>query len=122
MKRSIIIISLVLLILLVGCSKQSNLNHSTQEYLTENSSRERSLAQKIAWENLSEEEVKSILPWTHATIGKVENSKIPHHIRSNNPSNVYKVTYATVKDELLGPIGIYVDMDASEIVGYDLRH
>jgi|GEM_PF-1593519 len=122
MKRLFLNIGLMLLILLVGCSKQSNLNNSAQEYLTENLYSERFLAQKIAWDSLSEEEVKSILPWTNATIGKVEDSKIPHHIRSNNPSNVYKVTYATVKDELLGPIGIYVDMDASEIVGHDIRH
>lgn len=122
MKRLFLIISLLLILLLIGCSKQLNLNNSAQEYLTDNSSSERSLAQKIAWDSLTEGEVKSILPQAIVTVTKVENSTIPLQIENTNPTNVYKVTYSTIMDALLGPIGIYVDVETSEIVGYDLRH
>ncbi|URN94780.1 MAG: hypothetical protein NAG76_00520 [Candidatus Pristimantibacillus lignocellulolyticus] len=118
MKRLFLIISLLLLLLLIGCSKQLNLNNSAQEYLTDNSF----LAQKIAWDSLTEGEVKSILPQAMVTVAKVETSTIPLQIENTNPTNVYKVTYSTIMDALLGPIGIYVDVETAEIVGYDVRH
>ncbi|BBH23830.1 hypothetical protein Back11_51750 [Paenibacillus baekrokdamisoli] len=77
---------------------------------------------KIAWHSLSIAEQKTIVgDWEMALVTKSSWTSIPLKKFELPHSSVVRVVFKTTKDELLGPIGIYIDDATDEIVGYDAR-
>lgn len=108
---------LLLSVLLVGCSteaaKENDLLH---DY---------ALAKRIAAKSLTSEQRKEILPWKLETVNPISASNIPSFIQTDdlNPDSlIYKVQFYTSKDEILGPIGVYVDVASQAVVGHQLRN
>lgn len=90
---------------------------NTSSYLT------RQTAKTIALNSLSKQEKETLLPWKIEIVSKV--NKVPPYIQTHDmelSSEIYKVTMYTTRDELLGPIGIYVDVEKNQVVGYEVRH
>ncbi|WP_028563027.1 hypothetical protein [Paenibacillus pinihumi] len=114
MKKIILSITIVMVLCLVGCSK--DYANTVKDEPTQ--------MKKIAWEGLSKKEQKVVVgSWESATIEKIEVSKLkfPLIFLEKNSENIYRVTFKTTQDELLGPIGVYIDADIKKIVGYDIR-
>jgi len=103
-----------LIILLTGCSS------SNEDRLSDYT-----VSKRIAAENLSLDDRKSILPWKieHAT--SIPLQKVPSYIQTaelSSEARIYKVQFYTSKDERVGPIGIYVDVDSETVIGRELRN
>lgn len=104
----------LLTVLLTGCSdaEESRLN----DY---------AIAKRVASESLSSDERMSILPWTRETVMSLPVSKVPGYIDTNDFSSelsIYKVQFFTSKDEIVGPIGVYVDVLSETVVGRQVRN
>lgn len=77
---------------------------------------------EIAWNQLSEKEKSTITgDWREAKVTIVQWSAVPLKQTKVEPEVIYKVTFNTELDALLGPIGIYFDPVTKTIVGYDVR-
>jgi hypothetical protein len=77
---------------------------------------------ELAWNQLSNEEQKSVTSdWKEAKVSIVKWDDVPLKNKTYEPESIYKVTFTTNTDELLGTIGIYFDPVTKEIVGYDAR-
>ena len=79
---------------------------------------------EIAWMQLSKEDKESVTgDWKEAKVTIVQWDEVPLKKTSVKPESlsIYKVTFNTNKDELLGPIGIYFNPETKEIVGYEVR-
>lgn len=105
---------------LVGCSEIKNYTPKPDADMifleTASSLRE------LAWIQLSNEEKTSVTgDWKEAKVTIVQWDEVPLKKTSVKPESIYKVTFNTNLDELLGPIGIYFDTATKEIVGYDAR-
>lgn len=125
-KISFLFILILVLSSLVGCSENKNDNHKyvpkpdadTIFLETAASLRE------IAWIQLSQGEKESVTgDWKNAKVTIVQWDEVPLKKTSVKPESlsIYKVTFNTNKDALLGPIGIYFNPETKEIVGYDVR-
>jgi hypothetical protein len=115
---------LIIIALLVGCNGTNNDKRKVEPLpdvetiflVTASSLRE------IAWNQLSQEEKSSVMgDWKNAAVTIVQRDEVPIKKTSIKPESIYKVTFHTNKDELLGPIGIYFDPETKEIIAYDIR-
>lgn len=116
MKMSYVVFGSVFLltVLLTGCSDagESRLN----EY---------AIAKRVAFESLSPDERKSILPWKGETVMFLPISKVPGYVEADGLSSeasIYKVQFFTSKDEFVGPIGVFVDVLSESVVGCQIRN
>lgn len=108
---------------LVGCSGDKNNNRveplpdaDTIFLETAASIRE------IAWNQISEAEKASVNgDWKKASVKITKWDDVPLKKASYKPESVYKVTFTTKEDPMLGPIGIYFDPATKKVVGYDAR-
>lgn len=120
-KVIIFLFALILVMsLLVGCSENKNYNPKPDAdmifFETASSLRE------LAWNQLSNEEKTSVTgDWKEAKVKIVKWEEIPLKKVSLKPESIYKVSFNTNIDGLLGPIGVYFDSATKEIVGYDIR-
>lgn len=77
---------------------------------------------EIAWNQLSEQSKKTVVgDWKEAKVTIVGWEDVPIKETESIPESVYKITFNTKQDELLGPIGIYFDPAAKTIIGHDAR-
>ncbi len=112
MKKVIISVILVLVLFSGGCSKDHE--NLIKDELTQ--------LKEIAWDSLSNKEKKVVENnWERAKIEQIEQSKLQLIGLENNSTNVYRVIFNTTQDEMLGPIGIYIDADRKEIIGHEPR-
>ncbi|CDN42773.1 MULTISPECIES: hypothetical protein [unclassified Paenibacillus] len=78
---------------------------------------------KAAWESLSQNTKKTVT--TDWRTAPVQKSRLPYDADTNSQISsdrtIYKVTLNTSMDELLGPIGLYLDGETLEIVEQDIR-
>ncbi|MFC5650668.1 hypothetical protein ACFPYJ_16355 [Paenibacillus solisilvae] len=82
---------------------------------------------QIAWDSLAEQ-VKTTVKgnWKRAVVEKVDPGDYSSPIMVteqpiSDSADVYKVTFRTTADEMLFPIGIYIDLTTKQIVGRDAR-
>ncbi|RCW40346.1 hypothetical protein [Paenibacillus prosopidis] len=78
---------------------------------------------KIAWGQVGEIARETVIgDWKEASIEKSSFEQVPlkkDSIKTSN--NIYKVTFKTNQDELIGAIGIYIDAVSNQVVGEDAR-
>lgn len=78
---------------------------------------------RIAWEQVGDIARKTVIgDWKEASIEKSRFEQVPlkkGSIKTSN--NIYKVTFKTNQDELIGAIGIYIDAVSNQVVGEDAR-
>ncbi|MBD3917832.1 hypothetical protein H8B09_03635 [Paenibacillus sp. PR3] len=119
-------ISLVIIVLLsiIGCSDNNNdkpkggLLPDADLWFLETASSLR----VIAWNQMTEQEQSRIVgDWREAEVTIAQWSDVPLKQTKVEPEVIYKVTFNTALDALLGPIGIYFDAVTKTIVGYDVR-
>ena len=98
---------------LVGCSNISS-NESKNKI------------RKTAYNWLDDASKSDIINWKTATVEEVKFEE--EHVVVTKTDNIdirnietYKVTFTTQKDELLGPIVIYLDKDNLNVLGVDFR-
>ncbi|UUZ85875.1 hypothetical protein LJK88_21890 [Paenibacillus sp. P26] len=105
---------IILLLFTVSCSSRQ------QENVTPND--EWMPLRTIAWDQVSEEEKKTITgDWKKAEVKEVNWKDVPMKTTTVEPERVFKVTFKTKNDGMVGPIGIYIDFTTKKIVGYDAR-
>ncbi|KRE31650.1 hypothetical protein [Paenibacillus sp. Soil522] len=120
--KEIVFLFVIVLVMssLVGCSENKNYTpkpNADMIFLETASS-----LRELAWNQLSNEEKASVTgDWKEAKVKIVKWDEIPLKKASIKPESIYKVTFNTNKDEMIGPIGIYFDSTIKEIVGYDAR-
>lgn len=74
---------------------------------------------RIAWENLSEDTKKTVLgDWQTAKVTEARGEGIPMLQSKERPEWIRRILFHTNQDELLGPIGIYINPFTKEIVGF----
>ena len=81
---------------------------------------------KTAYNWLDDASKSDIIDWETATVEEVKFEE--EHVVVTKTDNIdirnietYKVTFTTQKDELLGPIVIYLDKDNLNVLGVDFR-
>ncbi|GMK38315.1 hypothetical protein PCCS19_13690 [Paenibacillus sp. CCS19] len=124
------LLSIVIVILssLIGCS-DSDINNVKPEVKplpdAETIFLETASAlREVAWNHLSEKEKATVTgDWHEAQVTIAHWSQVPLKTTKVEPEAdaIYKVTFNTELDALLGPIGIYFDPATQTIVGYDVR-
>jgi hypothetical protein len=103
----------------IGCIKE-NQTVGTTEGRSENEIRE------IAYKSLSDFDKNTVINWKNAMV-EGYNATTNHSIGSVNglinikDKAVYKVTFRTNNEGLLGPITLYLDKNTYVMVGEDLR-
>ncbi|RAP76098.1 hypothetical protein DL346_11795 [Paenibacillus montanisoli] len=115
MKRTIIILLALLTMLgVVGCSNNEQIDGA-------------SAIREVAWNNLSENQKKTVVGnWKSAKVEEATLSEITAIAPDNDElpekeDHLYKVTFNTKGDAMLGPIVAYVDGDTKEVLGYRAR-
>jgi hypothetical protein len=77
---------------------------------------------EAAWNNLSKGEKESLInDWRLAEVKEVKWNEVPLVKTNKEPEKLYKITFNTKMDAMLGPIGIYIDASNNQVVGYDVR-
>lgn len=81
---------------------------------------------KTAYNWLDDASKSDIIDWETATVEEIKFEE--EHVVVTKTDNIdirnietYKVTFTTQKDELLGPIVIYLDKDNLNVLGVDFR-
>lgn len=81
---------------------------------------------QAAWSDISDEEKNTVISdWKTARVVEAGLSEMPIVKGGEEPpkvENLYTVIFETNKDELIGPIVVYVDGDTKEVLGYGVRH
>lgn len=79
---------------------------------------------KAAWDSLGADKETVEGDWKEAKVSSAKVIDIPFLLKVEeiDVTDVYKVTFYTNQDELLGPIGIYLHPYTKSIIGYDVRH
>lgn len=83
---------------------------------------QRAIALKIATESMTENDKDSLVPGNIPTIQKIASYKPWNQEKVIEGDNLYKVTFRTTKDKMLGPLVVYIDTDSQVLLGYDIRH
>ncbi|MFJ5625729.1 hypothetical protein ACIQD3_24430 [Peribacillus loiseleuriae] len=79
-------------------------------------------SRQVAWDSLSENTKDTVIgDWQKAEVIEVSPDDVPQHIKLEKNQKVVKVLFHTKQDELLGPIGLYIDHSSKEIIGRDPR-
>ncbi|MFD1130771.1 hypothetical protein [Paenibacillus sp. PDC88] len=114
MKNILVFLAFLLVIMSsIGCSNE------------ENKISDVSVLREVAWNSLTEsakEEVKG--DWRSANVAEVELSELPTVQNGGQPpqvDNLYKVTFKTTSDLILGPIQVFLNADTKEIISYGVR-
>lgn len=77
--------------------------------------------------NWIDDSIKStIVDWQTSNVEKITSDK--EHLIINEmgtldiiDTEIFKVTFTTKDDDLLGPVIVYIDIDSSEVLGMDFR-
>lgn len=89
------------------------------------SSSDVSVIREAAWTSLNENAKEEVVgDWKSASVEKVELDELPIVQSGGEPPqvvNLYKVTFKTNNDEILGPIQVFINGDTKEIVSYGVR-
>ncbi|MBD3919348.1 hypothetical protein H8B09_11330 [Paenibacillus sp. PR3] len=128
---------LLTMTLLVGCSsihtsQRPSVNENSEilnnnAYTKTSLQKERSAAQEdeiinLSWDYLSNSAKKTVINKNEAIVEKSTFEQIPIKLtKKNNYTEIYKVTFSTNQDELLGPIVIFIDSQTKEIIGKGAR-
>ncbi|MEX2460756.1 MAG: hypothetical protein WD469_05575 [Paenibacillaceae bacterium] len=79
----------------------------------------------IAWGQVSDTAKKTVIgDWKEASIEKSSFEQVPIKVEKDSvktSNNLYKVTFKTTQDEIIGSIGIYIDAVSNQVVGKDAR-
>jgi hypothetical protein len=62
--------------------------------------------------------------WKEASIEKSSFEQVPIKVEKDavkTSNSIYKVTFKTTQDEIIGSIGIYIDTVSNRVVGKDAR-
>lgn len=134
MKTIMIFAGLIFSLLITGCSLNDIESSSTvansflvQERILEKpaSSAESDinhLIKQTAWDYISEESKETIVgEWNEASVEKASYEQIPIIKSDKRSEHVYKVTFKTTHDALLGPICLYIDSDTNKVIGLNAR-
>jgi hypothetical protein len=122
----IFFIVLYILSSLIGCSDDNKYNKPTGSPLPDADTiflETASELREIAWNHLTQHQKKTVTgDWRKAKVTMVRWNDVPlKKTTTVRPDDIYKVTFNTKQDALLGPIGIYLDPVTKTIVGYDVR-
>lgn len=123
-KRSVVFVAMFFLIIggilggILGYNLSDDENDNKQPVLPS----ERAIALKIATESMSENDKDSLVPGDVPTIQKVASYKPWDQKKAIQSDHLYKVSFRTTKDAMLGPLVMYVDTESQAILGYDIRH
>lgn len=120
-RSGFIFVIILILLSLVGCSDNKNdkpilspLPDADTIFLVTASS-----LREIAWKHLTQEEKSTVTgDWKKAKVTIVQWDEVPLKKSTVKPEVIYKVTFNTNQDGLLGPMGIYFDPVTKIIVGY----
>ena len=125
MKKWIITITCcsIMFLALTACSQQENAKSEVQNQETSLKQEE---AINIAKEELTKEEKESITDFENPVVEEMSFSKEPDIYKYDNTGSmidkqVYKITFHTKQDNLLGPIVFYIDVIDGQIYGMDYR-
>jgi hypothetical protein len=81
---------------------------------------------EVAWNSLSDIDKKEIIvDWKTVNVNRANVEELPVVQLGGKPPKVehlYKVTFGTNRDGLLGPIIVFVDGDTKEVLDYGLRY
>lgn len=105
---------MILAMLFVGCST-----------INEDQLIEFTIAKRIAEEALTIDERSTVLPWKREIVTPISVERVPSYIDTKDLSTdakIYKVEIQTSKDEIVGPIDIYVDVVSETVIGRQLRN
>lgn len=105
---------MILAMLFVGCST-----------INEDQLIEFTIAKRIAEEALTTDERSTVLPWKREIVTPISVERVPSYIDTKDLSTdakIYKVEIQTSKDEIVGPIDIYVDVVSETVIGRQLRN
>lgn len=130
---------LTTLIILSGCGYSNQVDTITpamdtiqnasikQEQHTEKNKEDHTFSElrNIAWGQVSDTAKKTVIgDWKEASIEKSSFEEVPIKVEKDSiktSNNIYKVTFKTTQDEIIGSIGIYIDTVTKQIVGKDAR-
>lgn len=125
MKKWIITITCcsIMFLALTACSQQDNAQSEVQNQETLLKQEE---AINIAKEELTKEEKESITNFENPVVEEMSFTKEPNIYKYDNTESmidkqVYKITFHTKQDNLLGPIVFYIDVIDGQIYGMDYR-
>lgn len=125
MKKWIITITCcsIMFLALTACSQQENAQSEVQNQETSLKQEE---AINIAKEKLTKEEKESITDFENPVVEEMSFSKEPDIYKYDNTGSmidkqVYKITFHTKQDNLVGPIVFYIDVIDGQIYGMDYR-
>lgn len=126
MRWYLIIGALIIATLLTACSVNANAGNSDAETVTEtdgmDTDRMITIAQDYVISNLMGYDGE-VIDIENPTIEIIDElPRYYHHISdiSDKEGGYYKVTFTTNLDDLLGPIGVYMD-NAGNVIGSDYR-
>ncbi len=114
----IIILSLVSVVLIIGlifAIKAINFSGITQKEAIKNARTIITFAQLETIKNIDNPKVEEIYFTDYPSI---------YYVKDHNDilnKKVYKITYNTMYDELIGPIVIYVDGENGDVIGSEVR-
>ncbi|RKP54418.1 hypothetical protein D7Z26_13785 [Cohnella endophytica] len=148
MKRIVMIGLLILAVSLTGCTGQSIERASSKDPNSTGTPSRKSVQAKVtpsasatsglvtdgltpvnaaelreaAWFQLQENEKKTVVgDWKSAEVLPARWSEVTIKIEIKEPPTVYRVTFETSNDQLLGPIVVFLDPLNNQIVGYEAR-
>lgn len=113
-KANIVLFSFIILIVFSGCSYGASSDKSPEEI------------RSLAYEHVREDGNQRILNEDTAEVVRILIEE-EHQIMCKEGAieikgrEVYKVTFRTTSDDLLGPIRVYLDVDSFDILGVDYR-
>lgn len=113
----------IMFLALTACSQQDNAQSEVQNQETLLKQEE---AINIAKEELTKEEKESITNFENPVVEEMSFTKEPNIYKYDNTESmidkqVYKITFHTKQDNLLGPIVFYIDVIDGQIYGMDYR-
>jgi hypothetical protein len=104
-------------------SNTKSIPQTDSNIITKTKTQEEDLRQVI-WDKLSQESKAEIIgTWKDAKMEKVIGNKQRSYLKDAryDGKELFHIVFSTNRDNLLGPIGVYIDPETKEIVGGDLR-
>ncbi|SFS75902.1 hypothetical protein [Paenibacillus sp. BC26] len=114
MKKAFVFLVFVLVITgIIGCSNDKQGDFDVTE------------VRKSAWNSLSDKDKEEVIgEWKSAEVVEMSLNDLPlvkNGGESPDLKHLYKTTFETNRDEMLGPIVVYVNGESNEIIGYGAR-
>jgi hypothetical protein len=123
MKRVITILVGIFCILLVILTFPTNKSIPQTDINTITKTQDEDL-RKVIWDKLGQESKAEIIgTWKDAKMEKVIGNKQRSYFKDEryDGKELFHIVFSTKRDDLLGPIGVYIDTETKEIVGGDFR-